>query len=183
MIIRDSGNGFREEDMAKVMVIAGSASDLEKLAPCGEVLDKLGISWNITISSAHRSPERTLRVIREAEDSGVEVFICGAGMAAHLAGMVAAHTLRPVIGVPISGGALAGLDALLSTAQMPSGFPVATMALDKAGAANAGWLAGRILALRDEEARKRLENMRGALAEKVEADARKLAKKDAPLLA
>lgn len=167
--------------MAKVLIIAGSASDLEKLAPCGEVLNGLGISWEITISSAHRSPDRTLRIIREGEADGVEVFICAAGMAAHLAGMVAAHTLKPVIGVPMSGGSLAGLDALLSTVQMPSGFPVATVALDKAGAANAAWLAGRILALRDGEVGKRLAEMRSALAEKVEADARKLAEKQASL--
>lgn len=163
--------------MAKVMVIAGSASDLEKLAPCGEVLESLGITWEITISSAHRSPGRTLRLIREAEARGTEIFICAAGMAAHLGGMVAAHTLKPVIGVPISGSSLAGLDALLSTVQMPSGFPVATLALDKAGAANAAWLAGRILALHDGEVGKRLAEMRTALAEKVEADAEKLAKR------
>lgn len=168
--------------MAKVLIIAGSASDLDKLAACGNVLDDLDIHWEITISSAHRSPERTARVVKAAEAEGVQVFICAAGMAAHLAGMVAAHTLKPVIGIPVSGSSLAGLDALLSTVQMPSGFPVATLALDKAGAANAAWLAARILALNDNMLADKLLQARKRMAEKVEEDARKLAQSQRQML-
>lgn len=163
--------------MAKVLIIAGSASDLEKLESCGIVLDELGISWALTISSAHRTPERTIRIIREAEADGTQIFICAAGMAAHLAGMVAAHTLKPVLGIPLSGSSLAGLDALLSTVQMPSGFPVATLALDKAGAANAAWLAARILALTDAELANNLFQAKRKMEEKVEEAAKKLAQK------
>lgn len=135
--------------MAKVALFIGSASDEPVIAPCAETLKKLGISCRFTVSSAHRTPERTEALVRELEAEGCEVFICAAGMAAHLAGAVAARTLKPVIGIPVSGAALGGMDALLSTVQMPPGFPVATVALDKAGAKNAAWLAAQILALRD----------------------------------
>lgn len=168
--------------MKKVLILAGSVSDLDKLTSCGNVLDELGISWEITIASAHRSPERVLRLVQEAEEKGTQIFICAAGMAAHLAGMVAAHTLKPVIGIPLSGQAFAGLDALLSTVQMPSGFPVATVALDKAGAANAAWLAARILALSDNALAGTLAEARRRLAEKVEADAAKLAEMNGAVL-
>ena len=129
--------------MAQVAIFIGSASDEPVIAPCAEVLRKLGVSYRFTVTSAHRTPERT-----EALE-GCRVFICAAGMAAHLAGAVAARTLKPVIGIPVSGAALGGMDALLSTVQMPPGFPVATVALDKAGARNAAWLAAQILALTD----------------------------------
>lgn len=160
--------------MKKILIMAGSASDLDKLAPCRDILDEIGIEFEITISSAHRTPERTLRLVREAEESGVEIFICAAGMAAHLAGVVSSHTLKPVIGIPLSGSALNGLDALFSTLQMPSGYPVATVALDKAGAANAAWLAVRILALNNPGLAKKLEDARKKMQEKVEEAARLL---------
>ena len=133
--------------MAQVAIFIGSASDEPVIAPCAEVLRKLGVSYRFTVSSAHRTPERTEALVRELEAEGCRVFICAAGMAAHLAGAVAA--LKPVIGIPVSGAALGGMDALLSTVQMPPGFPVATVALDKAGARNAAWLAAQILALTD----------------------------------
>ena len=135
--------------MAQVAIFIGSASDEPVIAPCAEVLRKLGVSYRFTVTSAHRTPERTEALVRELETEGCRVFICAAGMAAHLAGAVAARTLKPVIGIPVSGAALGGMDALLSTVQMPPGFPVATVALDKAGARNAAWLAAQILALTD----------------------------------
>ncbi len=135
--------------MAQVAIFIGSASDEPVIAPCAEVLRKLGVSYRFTVTSAHRTPERTEALVRELEAEGCRVFICAAGMAAHLAGAVAARTLKPVVGIPVSGAALGGMDALLSTVQMPPGFPVATVALDKAGARNAAWLAAQILALTD----------------------------------
>ena len=133
--------------MTQVAIFIGSASDEPVISPCAEVLKKLGISFRFTVSSAHRTPERTEALVRELEEDGCQVFICAAGMAAHLAGAVAARTTRPVIGIPVAGSALGGMDALLSTVQMPPGF---TVALDKAGARNAAWLAAQILALHDE---------------------------------
>lgn len=157
--------------MPEVLLIMGSASDAEKTLPCVEVLKSLGVDCAATVSSAHRTPERTERLVREAEASGVRVFICAAGMAAHLAGAVAARTVCPVIGIPISSGALAGMDALYSTVQMPPGFPVATVALDRAGAKNAAWLAAQILALNDRDLRARLEKAREKMREDVEESA------------
>lgn len=162
--------------MAKVIVLLGSASDAEKMRPCLETLDKFGIDYFATVSSAHRTPERTAKLVSAHEEA--EVFICAAGMAAHLAGAVAARTIKPVIGVPISGNALAGLDALFSTSQMPGGFPVATMALDQAGAKNAAWLAMQILALNDRQLRDRLEKARQEMAENVEKSANILISKN-----
>ena len=135
--------------MAQVALFIGSASDEPVIAPCAGALRKLGVSYRFPVTSAHRSPVRTEALVRELEAEGCRVFICAAGMAAHLAGAVAARTLKPVIGIPVSGAALGGMDALLSTVQMPPGFPVATVALDKAGARNAAWLAAQILALTD----------------------------------
>ncbi|MDD2965889.1 MAG: 5-(carboxyamino)imidazole ribonucleotide mutase [Desulfovibrionaceae bacterium] len=137
--------------MPQVAIFIGSLSDEEKISPCAEVLKQLGISYRFTVTSAHRTPERTETLIDELEQSGVQVFICAAGMAAHLAGAVAARTIKPVIGIPVSSGTLAGMDALFSTVQMPPGFPVATVALDKAGAKNAAWMAAQILALHDKK--------------------------------
>ena len=154
--------------MPKVAVFLGSASDEAVMAPCAEILDRLGISYRFTVSSAHRSPGRTEALTRELEAEGCQVFICAAGMAAHLAGAVAARTLKPVIGVPVSGAALGGLDALLSTVQMPPGFPVGTVALDKAGARNAAWLAAQILALNDPALAAVLRDERAAFRESVE---------------
>lgn len=138
------------------------------------MLAEFGISWEATVSSAHRSAERTRRIVKEAEEKGTKVFICAAGMAAHLAGAVAAQTLLPVIGVPVSSGNLAGMDALFSTVQMPGGFPVATMSLDKAGAKNAAWLAAEILALGDDILRQKMIEAREKMKKEVEDAAARL---------
>lgn len=152
--------------MARVAVFMGSATDGPAVRPCLDILGELGINYTAWVSSAHRTPERTERLIREAEDSGALVFICAAGMAAHLAGAVAARTLLPVIGIPVAGAALAGMDALFSTVQMPPGYPVATVAIN--GAKNAAWLAAQILALQDRALRERIKNARIAMARAVE---------------
>lgn len=163
--------------MAQVLVLMGSASDEEVVCPCMEILKKLGIEYSVTVSSAHRTPERTERIVREQEAAGCRVFICAAGMAAHLAGAVAARTDRPVIGIPVSGRSLAGNDALYSTVQMPPGFPVATVALDKAGARNAAWLAAQILAVSDDALRGRIREARAKMAEDVAAKGEEIAKR------
>ena len=154
--------------MAQVVILMGSASDEEKVAPCVSVLKQLGISYLITVSSAHRTPERTAQIVDEQEAAGAQVFICAAGMAAHLAGAVAARTTRPVIGIPISGSAFGGMDSLLSTVQMPPGFPVATVATDKAGARNSAWLAAQILALGDPELAARIREAREQMKKDIE---------------
>ncbi len=154
--------------MAQVVILMGSASDEEKVAPCVSVLKQLGISYLITVSSAHRTPERTAQIVDEQEAAGAQVFICAAGMAAHLAGAVAARTTRPVIGIPISGSAFGGMDSLLSTVQMPPGFPVATVATDKAGARNSAWLAAQILALGDLELAARIREAREQMKKDIE---------------
>ncbi len=153
--------------MAHVVIIMGSQSDEPTIAPCAEILRELGVPFVMTVSSAHRTPERTEALVAQEEAAGARVFICAAGMAAHLAGSVAARTLRPVIGIPVTGSALGGMDALLSTVQMPPGFPVATMALDKAGARNAAWLAAQILALEDAALADRLAAARRKMREAV----------------
>jgi 5-(carboxyamino)imidazole ribonucleotide mutase len=134
---------------AQVAIFIGSISDEALVAPCVEVLRDLEIPYRFTVSSAHRTPQRTEALVAELEKQGCQVFICAAGMAAHLAGAVAARTCKPVIGIPLAASPLGGMDALLATVQMPPGFPVATVALDKAGARNAAWLAAQILALND----------------------------------
>ncbi len=135
--------------MTKVAVFLGSISDEETMRPCAEVLASFGVPYVFTVTSAHRTPERTRRLVAELEAAGCQVFICAAGMAAHLAGAVAAATIRPVLGVPIAASPLGGMDALLSTVQMPPGFPVGTVAVGSAGARNAAWMALQILALGD----------------------------------
>ena len=134
--------------MTQVAIFIGSASDDPVVHGCAEVLKKLGISYRYTVTSAHRTPERTEKLMKELEADGCEVYICAAGMAAHLAGAVAARTIKPVIGIPVAGSTIGGLDALYATVQMPSGIPVATVALN--GAKNAAWLAAQIIALHDE---------------------------------
>jgi 5-(carboxyamino)imidazole ribonucleotide mutase len=160
----------------RVAILIGSISDEEKMRPCSKVLDSLGIEHLFTVTSAHRTLERTERIIRECEDAGCQIFICAAGLAAHLAGAVAARTVKPVIGVPLStsGSALGGLDAMLATVQMPPGYPVATVALDGAGAKNAAWLAAAILALGDPELTARIQAAREGFARDVETAAAKL---------
>jgi len=160
--------------MGRVAIFMGSVSDEEKMRACAQVLDSLGVDHTLTVTSAHRTPQRTERLVAELEQSGCEVFVCGAGMAAHLAGAVAARTLKPVLGVPITASAIGGLDALLSTVQMPPGFPVGTLALDAAGAKNAGWLAAQILALKDKDLAERLAKARSELAESVEKAAEEM---------
>ncbi|MBQ5728184.1 MAG: 5-(carboxyamino)imidazole ribonucleotide mutase [Mailhella sp.] len=134
--------------MTQVAIFIGSASDDPIVGACAKVLKQLGISYRYTITSAHRTPERTAQLMDELEAEGVQVYICAAGMAAHLAGAVAARTIKPVIGIPVAGSPIGGLDALYATVQMPAGFPVATVALN--GAKNAAWLAAQIVALSDE---------------------------------
>ena len=150
----------------------GSDSDAESLKGCGEVLKHFGIPYEAKVLSAHRTPEDTVDFVKAARKNGVRVFICAAGGAAHLAGVVAAYTELPVIGIPIETSALKGLDSLLSTVQMPAGTPVATVAIGPAGARNAAFLAARILALGDAKLEKALkdykeENRQKVLSKKV----------------
>src|SRR4030095_3299020 len=159
-----------------VLILIGSASDAPVMQGAVAVLKELGVSHEMTVASAHRSPERVQRRIREASAQDVRVFIVGAGAAAHLAGVVAAHTTQPVIGVPIDSSTLNGLDALLSTVQMPPGVPVATVSIGKPGATNAGVLAAQILAVGDPALAGRLRDYKARLEEKVEAAARRLEK-------
>ena len=161
----------------KVMFLLGSESDFGAVEEALAVLKDFGVPFGIEVTSAHRSPERTLRLVKAAEAAGVEIFIAVAGKAAHLAGVVAAHTTRPVLGVPVESEALAGLDALFSTVQMPKGVPVATLALGKHGGTNAALLAVEILALEDEALRTKLVAHRAKMADKVEAASIKLKEK------
>jgi 5-(carboxyamino)imidazole ribonucleotide mutase len=156
--------------MKFVSIVMGSKSDYEVMKECAKVLESFTVPYELIISSAHRSPERTKNYIKQAEEKGAKVFIAAAGMAAHLAGALAATTTKPVIGVPMKGGAMDGMDAMLSTVQMPSGMPVATVALGKAGAINAAYLAMQILALDDSELATKLYEDRIAKAKKVETD-------------
>lgn len=151
-----------------VLILMGSASDWERVRPATAVLDELEIRYDVRVSSAHRTPERTVELVRDAEERGCAVVICAAGMAAHLAGVVAAHTLRPVIGIPLPGGVLDGVDALLSTVQMPPGVPVATVSVGSAGARNAAFFAARILAVSDPRIRESLTEQQALAAAKVE---------------
>jgi phosphoribosylaminoimidazole carboxylase PurE protein len=146
-----------------VGIVYGSPSDKDKMGHAAAILERFGVPFEMESMSAHRSPERVRAYASSAEERGLRVLIAGAGRAAHLAGVVAAHTTLPVIGVPLSGGVMDGLDALLSTAQMPSGVPVATVGVD--GAANAGVLAVQILATGDDELRKRLGEFKEQLAQ------------------
>jgi phosphoribosylamine--glycine ligase len=160
-----------------VLILMGSDSDAPIMAAAGEALTEFGLTWEMTVASAHRSPERVMRLMKEAPGRGVQVFIVGAGAAAHLAGVVAAHTSLPVIGVPIDSSALKGMDALLSTVQMPPGVPVATVAIGKPGATNAGVLAAQMIALARPEIAARLVDYKKKLADKVEAAAERLKSK------
>ena len=157
-----------------VLILMGSDSDAPVMQAAVDVLRELQIPCEMTVASAHRSPERVMRLVRGAPERGVRVFIVGAGAAAHLAGVVAAHTTLPVIGVPIDSSALKGLDALLSTVQMPPGVPVATVSIGRAGATNAGVLAAQILAVGDPAVRAQLSAYKERLAEKVEQAAARL---------
>jgi phosphoribosylaminoimidazole carboxylase PurE protein len=156
-----------ETGFARVAILMGSDSDLPVMAEAARVLRKLEIPYDLEVTSAHRTPDRTVEYVRTAPERGVRVFVAGAGMAAHLAGVVAAHTTLPVLGVPLSASDLQGLDSLLSTVQMPPGIPVGTLAVGKAGAMNAAWFAAAILALGDDALAQRLSEERRAMAEKV----------------
>lgn len=152
----------------KVLILMGSASDLPVMEQTAQVLEDFGIKYVMTVASAHRTPERVRKLVAEAEKKGAHAVICGAGMAAHLAGAVAAETVLPVIGVPINASPLNGLDALLATVQMPPGIPVATVAVGKAGAKNAGHLAAQIIARTDKALAKKLKAARKKMARDVE---------------
>ena len=153
--------------MAFVAILMGSDSDLPVMKSTVDVLKSFGIEYEVRITSAHRTPEDTRAYVSDADSRGCAVFIAAAGMAAHLAGAVSAHTLKPVIGVPIDAGPLQGFDALLSTVQMPGGIPVAGVAIGKAGAKNAGYLAVQILGVSDETLHRALIDERQANAEAI----------------
>ncbi|AJC87931.1 5-(carboxyamino)imidazole ribonucleotide mutase [Campylobacter insulaenigrae] len=156
--------------MKFVAVLMGSKSDYDVVKEALKVLEKFNIKYEVLITSAHRSPYRTQEYIKNAEAKGAKVFIAAAGMAAHLAGAVAAHTTKPVIGIPMSGSNLASMDSLFSTVQMPSGIPVATLAVGKAGAINAAYLASQILAIEDENLAQMLLEDRKEQQEKLNND-------------
>lgn len=162
------------EDQRFVAILMGSDSDLPTMQATADVLDGFNIPYEMNIKSAHRTPDETLAYVAEADSRGCAVFIAAAGLAAHLAGAVAAHTLRPVIGVPMDGGPLKGMDALLSTVQMPGGIPVACTAIGRAGAKNAGYLAAQILGLDDSD-------LATALREERQGNAAKILEKDREL--
>ncbi|MFQ6002532.1 MAG: 5-(carboxyamino)imidazole ribonucleotide mutase [Candidatus Zixiibacteriota bacterium] len=151
---------------SKILVIMGSKSDRPIMSKGIEILKKFKIPYSLEICSAHRNPEKTKSLAKSAEKKGIKVIIAGAGMAAHLPGVIASYTNLPVIGVPLSASALSGLDSLFSIVQMPSGVPVATVSIGEAGAKNAALLAIQILALSDEKLKKRLEKFKQELARK-----------------
>jgi 5-(carboxyamino)imidazole ribonucleotide mutase len=159
---------------ALVSIVMGSDSDLEIMREAGKALDDFGIAWEIDVTSAHRSPDRSADFAKKAADRGIKVIIAGAGGAAHLAGVIAAHTILPVIGVPIPSTSLNGMDSLLSTVQMPPGIPVATVSIGKWGATNAGILAAQMIALGDEAIAKKIYAHKDKLARGVEEKSKKL---------
>jgi phosphoribosylaminoimidazole carboxylase PurE protein len=161
----------------KVLIVMGSDSDLPVMEETEKILKEFKIPFDITVASAHRSPERTVKLTREAEKRGIEIIIAGAGSAAHLAGVIAAHTILPVVGVPIDSSPLKGIDALYSTVQMPPGIPVATMAVGKAGAKNAAIFAAQILSAKDRSIAKALRVYKKKMAEGVLKKASRLKKK------
>ena len=157
-----------------VSIVMGSDSDLEIMKEAGKSLDDFGIAYEIDVTSAHRSPDRTAEYAKNAAERGIKVIIAGAGGAAHLAGVIAAHTTLPVIGVPIPATSLNGMDSLLATVQMPAGIPVATVAIGKPGATNAGILAAQMIALADAVIAKKMAGHKEKLAKGVEEKSKKL---------
>jgi phosphoribosylaminoimidazole carboxylase PurE protein len=157
-----------------VSIVMGSDSDLEIMREAGKALDDFGIAYEMDVTSAHRSPDRSADFAKKAAERGIKVIIAGAGGAAHLAGVIAAHTILPVIGVPIPSTSLNGMDSLLSTVQMPAGIPVATVAIGKPGATNAGILAAQMIGLSDESIAKKMHAHKEKLARGVEEKSRKL---------
>ena len=158
----------------QVSIVMGSDSDLEIMREAGKALDGFGIAYEMDVTSAHRSPDRTAEFARRAAERGIRVIIAGAGGAAHLAGVIAAHTTLPVIGVPIPSTSLNGLDSLLATVQMPAGIPVATVAIGRPGATNAGILAAQMIGLADAGVAQKLVEHKEKLAEGVEEKSKKL---------
>ncbi len=152
----------------EVIILMGSDSDWDAMSRCHDLLHELGVEHEVHVASAHRTPAKVLRIVEQAPGRGVKAFVCAAGMAAHLGGVVAAHSHCPVIGVPMKGGMMDGLDALLSTVQMPPGVPVATVGVGNAGAKNAAILAAQIVALTDPQLAERLAEWRGKQAAVVE---------------
>lgn len=161
----------------KIAIFIGSDSDYEVVKDALAILKEFKVSFALEVTSAHRSPARTFQLIKAYEERGVEVFIAVAGKAAHLAGIVAAHTVKPVIGVPVESSSLNGLDALLSTVQMPKGVPVATMGLGKSGASNAALLAIQILSIKDSSLVKKLKEYRKKMAAQIEVKSKKIQQK------
>lgn len=161
----------------KVLIIMGSDSDLPVMEETAKVLADFNIPCSMTVASAHRTPQRIVSVIRDAGKKGIEVIIGAAGMSAHLPGVIASHTVLPVIGVPLDASSLNGMDALLSIVQMPPGIPVATVSIGKAGAKNAAILAAQILAIKDPQLTKKLLEHRRKMVKEVEEKARKVEKK------
>ena len=160
----------------KIGILIGSASDLDIVKDSLGILKEFEVPFILEVTSAHRTPERTVDLIRRFEDQGAEVLIAVAGKAAHLGGFIAAHTILPVIGIPAGGGSLGGLDSLLSTVQMPKGVPVACMGIGKAGAANAVILAIQILSLKDMDLREKLQNYRKKMKFQVQESSEKIQK-------
>lgn len=152
-----------------VAIVMGSDSDLPVMKSTFDVLDELGVSWEARVTSAHRTPQKTHDYIKDAEQRGCVVFIAAAGLAAHLGGVVASLTVRPVIGVPMDGGPLNGHDALLSTVQMPGGIPVACVAIGKAGAKNAGYLAAQIIGVNNPQIAANIQTQRNKNVEEIAA--------------
>jgi phosphoribosylamine--glycine ligase len=161
----------------KVLIIMGSDSDEPVMRETEKVLKEFKIPYDVTVASAHRSPERTIKLTKDAEKDGVEVIIAGAGAAAHLAGVIAAHTILPVIGVPIDSSPLKGMDALFSTVQMPPGIPVATMAVGRSGAKNAAIFAAQTLRPGDTRLSRTLRAYKKKMAEGVVKKAKKIGKR------
>lgn len=161
----------------QVLIIMGSDSDMPVMKKTCEALEEFKIPYDITVSSAHRTPERTVRIIKDAEKKGIEVIIAGAGAAAHLAGVIASHTIIPVIGVPIDSSPLKGIDSLYSTVQMPPGVPVATMAVGEAGAKNAAIFAIQILGLKDASISRKLVLFREKMADEVVEKSKRVEKR------
>ena len=158
----------------KIGIFVGSDSDFPVVEEAIHLMKKFDVTFGLEVTSAHRSPERTRMLVEKYEESGVSIFIAVAGKAAHLAGVVASHTTRPVIGVPVRGSELGGLDALLSTSQMPKGIPVACMGIGKSGASNAALLAIQILALSDPSLDEKLRNHKSQMAANVETASKKI---------
>lgn len=158
----------------KVLIIAASDSDISVVGEAAKVLEQFGVEYTMTISSAHRSPDRSITIVKKSYNEGIKVIIAAAGLAAHLAGAVAAHFPLPVIGIPLKGGALNGVDALYATVQMPPGIPVATVSID--GAKNAGILAVQILATSDKKLEKKLVEYKQDLADGIEKKSAQLKK-------